>query len=799
MGKARLRLRPIWIYVLVILAGFFIFNLLHSNKKPYISIPDVTIKEGSSFSLNLAEYTKDEKIEGVNYEVLKGPGILSGSVYSYTPDYGEAGTKVVTIKGTDEQDLPGVTDFRINVLKSNRPPKSVSCFYPQNGTDGISNDVTFSWEFKDPENDPMVYDIYVGQTPAPELVKKSITTSNFKMTGLEPGKKYYWKVLARTDTNEKESNVLSFTTNYYPSEFDKPFPEDGEIIYSNVTELNWNISDPDGDTLTYDVSFGPSPMPKMLIKNSLQKPISLEKIEAGKTYYWKVVAKDGKGGKRESPIWSFEAVSPIKITMTSPTDGSETVSNLLEWQFEHEEGDKLTYDLYIGTGENLKPVKTDLESSSFRPSLLFNTDYNWKIVARDEENNVFESPVWSFRTALPKTVWQKSYGKKKVDLATSIIRTSEEKYLIVGYENATHGETITISGLEDFWLLMFDSEGNLIKERSFGGSKSDIPSCVRETNDGGFVVAGFSLSDDGDVSLNNGEEDAWIIRLNKDLDLVWKRVVGGNASDYISAIEETEDGNFIVTGYTESSSGDITDDHSRGDAWMFKLSSKGELLWQKYFGGPGNDTAYSIKETTDKGFIIGGYKEKGNSRSSYLAARDGNDDLYAFVVKTDSNGDLEWQRAYGGSKMDYISEIIPVSEGGYVFVGTTRSSNGNIAGNIGKDDIWVGRLDEVGDLLWEKCMGGSGTDTGIAVKELMDGTFLVSGVTSSTDGIARDGYGYNMTILINLERDGEIKWHKCFQGTTTFDSENLTSYEEEVVLCGYTYSYDLWIAKLGYE
>lgn len=801
MKKSRLHLRPIWIYFIVVLAGFFIFDLLNSNKKPFIAIPDTVIKEGSSFSLNLLNYTKDERVETVKYELVKGPGNISNSIYTYSPKYGAAGTKIITIRGIDELNLAGETSFQINVSKSNRPPEAGSRFYPQNGANGISTDVIFSWEFEDPENDQMVYDLYVGLTASPELIKKSINGSSYKICGLDHDKEYFWKIIARdTENNEKESNILFFTTNNNPSEFSEPFPSNNSVVYSNLTGINWNISDPDGDTLTYDIYFGKSSTPAIIAENTLQKPFPIEKLEVGKTYYWKIVARDGKGGRKESSLWSFETVSPIKIIEGSkPADNSITKSNLLEWNFKHEKNKKLTYDLYLGTGEEPPLIERNLEVNSFEAALLFNTDYHWKVVATDQDNNVFESPIWSFKTDLPTTLWQKSFGEKKVDLATSIIQTTDGDYLIVGYGNATQGETITISGLEDFWLLKFDSAGNLLKERSFGGSKSDIPSCIRETKNGDFIVAGFSLSDDGEVSLNNGEEDAWIIMVNKDLDLIWKKVIGGNATDFVSAIEETSDNGFIVSGYTESSDGDINGDHIRGDAWVFKLSSDGDLLWQQYFGGPGNDTAYSIKETDDNGFIIGGYKEKGNSKSSYLTARDGNDNLYAFVVKTDSKGELEWQRAYGGSKMDYISEIIPVSGGGYIFVGTTRSSNGNISGNIGKDDIWVGRLDENGELLWQKCMGGSAADTGISIKENMDGSFIVSGITASTDGIARDGYGYNMTILINLEKDGTIKWHKCFQGTAAFDTENIANAGEAFAICGYTYSYDLWVAKIGYE
>jgi len=203
--------------------------------------------------------------------------------------------------------------------------------------------------------------------------------------------------------------------------------------------------------------------------------------------------------------------------------------------------------------------------------------------------------------------------------------------------------------------------GALVWDKTFGGSGIDKASYIQQTKDGGYIVAGNTFS------KGAGKEDAWVLKLDSDGSLVWDKTFGGSADDNAYSIQQTKDGGYIVAGVTASKGAGHRDD------WVLKLDSDGSLVWDKIFGGSGNDYAYSIQQTTDDGYIVAGFTGILN--------------WDAWVLKLDSDGSLVWDKTFGGSDRDQEAHSIQqTTDGGYIVAGYTKSKG------AGSSDAWVLKL-----------------------------------------------------------------------------------------------------------
>jgi hypothetical protein len=160
---------------------------------------------------------------------------------------------------------------------------------------------------------------------------------------------------------------------------------------------------------------------------------------------------------------------------------------------------------------------------------------------------------------------------------------------------------------DDYWIVKLDSVGNITWQKSLGGSGNDEAYTIQQTTDSGYIVAGWTISNDGDVTGNHSSltTDYWIVKLDKDGNITWQKCLGGTGYDEAFSAEQTTDGGYIVVGYTISTDGDVTVNHGGRDYWVVKLTSSGSITWQKSFGGTGDDWAYSVKQTSDGGYIVG--------------------------------------------------------------------------------------------------------------------------------------------------------------------------------------------------
>ncbi|WP_299521497.1 hypothetical protein [Winogradskyella sp.] len=234
----------------------------------------------------------------------------------------------------------------------------------------------------------------------------------------------------------------------------------------------------------------------------------------------------------------------------------------------------------------------------------------------------------------------------------------------------------------DYWALKLDSSGDLEWSRYFGGNFTDTPEGVVQTDDNGFIIAGGSDSDDTDISSNIGTYDFWVIRISSTGDLVWEKSFGGTQIDEARAIVQTDDGNFIVAGDTRSSDNDISNNKGAADLWLLKISPDGNLIWEKTIGGSNFDVARAIIKSQNNGFVLAG-----SSRSSDIDVAENKGQNDAWILKVDDNGNLLWEVSAGGSNIDFSYGVAELNDGSIVAVGDSTSSDGDITENKGFTDL----------------------------------------------------------------------------------------------------------------
>jgi hypothetical protein len=341
-------------------------------------------------------------------------------------------------------------------------------------------------------------------------------------------------------------------------------------------------------------------------------------------------------------------------------------------------------------------------------------------------------------------------------------------------------------------------------QRNLGGTLTDIGASIEQTSDGGYILCGTSLSNNGDVSGNNGNEDIWVVKLDATGTIEWQRCLGGSQPDNGKRAFELPGGGYLVLGSTRSNNGDVSGNHGMMDLWLARLASNGSLLWQRCYGGSMIDAPNDIKATPDGGFII-----VGESRSSDgdLTTNAGSTDYW--VLKLDANYDILWQRSYGGSSGEVAVAVTLTLDGGYMINGFSSSNDGNISGALGFEDYWVLKLDAQGNILGQRPCGGSDPDLGRAIMGLSDGSFIAMGLSSSQDGDVSDPRGLNDIWTVRLTELGEMTEDRSYGGSNSDSGTDLIGAPDGgIVYCGSSASndgdvpgnqglFDAWIFRTG--
>ncbi len=357
-------------------------------------------------------------------------------------------------------------------------------------------------------------------------------------------------------------------------------------------------------------------------------------------------------------------------------------------------------------------------------------------------------------------IWQQTLGGPGgEEWGYSLDATPDGGLLVTGIAYSTDANVTGARGNGDLWVVRLDPSGNLLWDHAFGGNESDYGLSVRATEDGGSVIIGTTGSMTGDVTGYHGNGDLWVIRLSSSGESVWKKVYGGNLTDEGGDIIQTADGGFLAAGYTMSDGGDATGHRGGGDLWLIRLGSDGSVLWQKTYGGSGRESGSSLIATADGGYAITGntYSTDGDVTASH-----GSSDVW--VVKTDSAGNLLWQKTYGGSRLDWGHSLVELPGGDLVVAGVTASADGDVSLNHGAGDIWLIRLTPGGDLVWEKTYGGSFSDNVWKIHPAPTGGVYLSGETFSVDGDFAGNHGDADLLISEIDGNGTLLWYKTYGG-----------------------------------
>jgi len=410
-------------------------------------------------------------------------------------------------------------------------------------------------------------------------------------------------------------------------------------------------------------------------------------------------------------------------------------------------------------------------------------------------------------SAQPTIQWQTTFGGTSYDAAYSVIQTIDGGYIAAGSSGSS--SLFGHHGGNDIWVIKLSADGALKWKKLLGGTGNEVARCIRQDSDGGYFIAGYTESNNYDVSGNHGGfYDGWFVKLDTIGNIQWQKALGSSGWDDIISAIQTPDHGYILTGRSQNADGDVSFNHGFTDLWVVKLSQLGAIEWEKSYGGGLEDSGHSIKPTADGGYIVVG---QAYSTDGDVTGQHGNGDFWA--IKLSSTGVLEWQKAMGGGGEDIASDVVQTADDGFALVGYEGSIDGDVTGHHGQYDYWVTMLDASGNLRWEKSLGGILSDWGRAIVVTEDGGVIVAGTTRSSDGDVQNNDGGSEFWLVKLNGHGQLVWQQTYGGTEPEICYSLSKTSDGgLVMAGYSWSTDgdvsgslnigkgdFWIVKLGSE
>ena len=386
----------------------------------------------------------------------------------------------------------------------------------------------------------------------------------------------------------------------------------------------------------------------------------------------------------------------------------------------------------------------------------------------------------------------KSFGGSNDDEANDIINTSDGGFMVIGSSTSSDGLIQNKVGFEsDIILMKFDSDKSIEWVKNYGGSRDDRGQSVVEVSGIGYALLGYSMSNDGDASSNEGFHDNWVILIDSKGDIIWEKSYGFSGHDHAYNIIKTKDGNLFFNGFLDVTASrglgstkkvGKSIKHGVGEFWCHKIDLDGNILWRKYFGGTNNDRSYDSVETSDGDFLIVGSSE---SNDIDISSPKGSYDIW--VIKLSSNGDLLWERSYGGSKYETANSIMQSADKKIHILGSTLSNDKNISFQMGSSDFWLLTIDSDGNLLSEQTFGGSNFDKGKKIEIDSKDNLWLTGYSRSIDFDLSSNKGKNDAVLIQLSKNRILK--EVFEiGAEGEDIANSLIHfnENEIIVAGYS-------------
>jgi len=368
----------------------------------------------------------------------------------------------------------------------------------------------------------------------------------------------------------------------------------------------------------------------------------------------------------------------------------------------------------------------------------------------DKQNESFDYWVLKF-DAESHLQWSKTYGGSSDDRGNRIIQTVDGGYVILGYTQSTDQDVTENAGFQDYWLVKLNAQGDILWEKSFGYAGADIGISLIQTTDSGYLLVGVldvtASNGQGNTSRSyrHAGGDFWAIKLDASANLQWSKYYGGTFTDTAYDVIQTAAGNYMIVGSSDSSDVDITNNLGTYDYWVVKIDSQGTMLWEKSFGGNQIDEAKAITSTSDGNFLIAGTTRSENQDiTNNLGAAD------VWIIKISSSGELLSEKTFGGSSFDSGLHI-KKTPSGFLVSGNTRSSTGDVISNNGQNDAWIFKIDHNLNLMWSNTVGSSAIDTYYAAIELENNQVIAVGETSGDDFDIEENKGFTDLLITKIK------------------------------------------------
>ena len=487
------------------------------------------------------------------------------------------------------------------------------------------------------------------------------------------------------------------------------------------------------------------------------------------------------------------------LKLTHPNGGEQFVAGsdtTITWEG-ISKSEQIDMNFSLDNGGNWLSINSNVEGNEYEWNLPITKSDSCLIIINQSESNL--------KTTERFIEWEKNYGGSEFDIASSIIQTKEGGYIIVGNSTSDDGDLTRPEGGWDYWIIKINSVGELEWEKTFGGSSSEYANSIIQSEDGGYIIAGSTGSTDGSVAKNKGSFDYWILKLNAIGELEWEKTFGGTKSDRANSISQTKDGGFIIAGYSSSNDGDISNAKGLRDYWIVKINSIGELEWGKSFGGSLNEEAHSIIQTSDDGYIVAGQCESVDGDITNAIG-----DYDYWIIKLNAIGELEWEKSFGGILRDVAKSIIETKNGEYLVVGNSFTKDISEFPELnGASDILIIKLNSIGDIQWEKSIGGSYEEIAEEIKPTKDNGYIIAGYTNSIDGNINKNYGNYDVWVVKINSIGEIEWSSTYGGSEGDYANSIvqvldggfcfagTSKSKDINVANNYGNNDFWVAKLS--
>jgi Secretion system C-terminal sorting domain len=401
--------------------------------------------------------------------------------------------------------------------------------------------------------------------------------------------------------------------------------------------------------------------------------------------------------------------------------------------------------------------------------------------------------------------WSRSYGSTWSDRGSFVSQRADGNYFIAGSMSGySDADFSSATGLGGGLTMLVDSAGAMLWAKRIDGTFLDdiFDGCA--TQDGGYVLVGGAYIDTVSPNAWEWQRDAWVVRVDSSGNVLWQKHYGGLQDDIANSVSPTSDGGFYIAGGVFENGVNTPPTNGSMDAWVLRLDANGNELWQRCLGGSSGEITPKIHATTDGGAILScsTYSSDGDITTVLKGMMD------IWVVKLDSAGSVEWSNTYGSWSGDYDTGIMQTSDGHYLLLGYVATSGGDVSTSLGGSDAWVAKLDAAGFIIWERSFGGSEGDELMEVIEIAGG-YLLSGYAMSSNGHVEVQYGDGDAWVVVLNTTGDLVWEQTYGGTSGDLSWCMQLVSDGLIMVGSSSSSDflvpshqgggdVWLLKLSH-